>query len=420
LSKAKFSSIALATVANFNADKRKKKALKIRKANSAEYMFYKYKKNIVALLSSIQSKRLNKKIIVFESDDWGSIRTPSRKAFFTVQQKNNITDDPYTLFDTLECTSDINKFVEILVKFKDFQGQYPLITTNFVMANPDFEAISESEFENYSYKILDKSYKDYYPNEEVLSTIQIAINNKFFFPQFHGREHVNVQLWLTLLKNGHPIFMEAFKKGFWGVRTSDLKKWNKSIQASFDLKKDEQKLYINDALEEGLNIFENIFGFRSQSFIPNNYIWPTDYNQKLKELGVDYLQGTRIQLSPQLQYGEKRNWVNRKPGFEENGGLISIVRNGSFEPSFYPGNRKKALDMCLADIEAAFRFKQPAVISIHRVNFVSGLDVRNRDENLKLFKELLQKILKRWPDVQFLNSVELGDMYKSMNDSRSE
>ncbi len=94
--------------------------------------------------------------------------------------------------------------------------------------------------------------------------------------------------------------------------------------------------------------------------------------------------------------------------------MISIVRNGTFEPSFYPSNRRKALDMCLADIESAFRWNQPAVISTHRINFVSGLSVENRDKNLKLFDELLKTILKKWPDVQFLNTVELGDLYKSV------
>ena len=39
-----------------------------------------------------------------------------------------------------------------------------------------------------------------------------------------------------------------------------------------------------------------------------------------------------------------------------------------------------------------------------RINFVSRNDVRNRDQNLKSFKTLLQEIVKRWPEVRFMST----------------
>ena len=51
---------------------------------------------------------------------------------------------------------------------------------------------------------------------------------------------------------------------------------------------------------------------------------------------------------------------------------------------------------------------RPAIISSHRVNYVGFLDERNRDKNLKLLKTLLDKILNKWPDVEFLSSDEMG------------
>jgi hypothetical protein len=38
------------------------------------------------------------------------------------------------------------------------------------------------------------------------------------------------------------------------------------------------------------------------------------------------------------------------------------------------------------------------------------LDPGNRKVNLRLFKELLQRILKQWPDVEFMTSDKLGDL----------
>ena len=110
----------------------------------------------------------------------------------------------------------------------------------------------------------------------------------------------------------------------------------------------------------------------------------------------------------------KRQRCKRVPGKKEKSGLISIVRNGTFEPSFYYQNRGKAMDLCLADIEAAFKWNQPAVISTHRINFVSGLDIKNRDENLILLEQLIKKIQKKWPDVVFLNTEQLGMLYEEL------
>ena len=376
-------------------------------------MQYKIKRNFVNFLLSINSKKLKHRIVVFESDDWGSTRTISNESIKAIHAKGGLTNHcPYAKYDILENSSDINILSEVLLNYKDTKGNHPQITANFIMANPDFEAISKSNFKEYHYKKFDQTYLKYYPNEDIFSTLKKAIDQKVLFPQFHGREHINVPLWLAQLQEKDPVFIEAFNWGSWGIKTEKLNRLGKNMQATFDLNTSDGLSYVPQALESGLAIFEEKFGFRSKSFIPNNYIWSTSFNKYLKDLGVDYMQGIRIQHVPKNNSSDKREAQRRIPGKREASGLISLVRNSAFEPSFYHSNRTKALDQCLIDIEAAFRFNLPAVISTHRINYASGLDVKNRDENLKLIKELFQTILKKWPDVHFLNSVELGDLYK--------
>lgn len=58
----------------------------------------------------------------------------------------------------------------------------------------------------------------------------------------------------------------------------------------------------------------------------------------------------------------------------------------------------------------AFRWNKAAIISTHRINFIGLIDNRNREKNLKLFKILLSEIVKRWPDVEFITSEQLGDI----------
>jgi hypothetical protein len=61
----------------------------------------------------------------------------------------------------------------------------------------------------------------------------------------------------------------------------------------------------------------------------------------------------------------------------------------------------------MREIKSAFFWRTPAIISTHRVNYASGMDIKNRDNNLKLLEMLLQNILRTWPDVEFVTSDEL-------------
>ena len=51
---------------------------------------------------------------------------------------------------------------------------------------------------------------------------------------------------------------------------------------------------------------------------------------------------------------------------------------------------------------------KPAIISSHRLNYVGFIDEKNRDSTLKLLDEILKRVLKKWPEVEFFNSADLG------------
>jgi len=63
----------------------------------------------------------------------------------------------------------------------------------------------------------------------------------------------------------------------------------------------------------------------------------------------------------------------------------------------------------MKQIEAAFLWNKPAIISSHRVNFCGHIDENNRKKGLTSLKQLLDEIVKRWPDVEFMSADELGD-----------
>ena len=97
------------------------------------------------------------------------------------------------------------------------------------------------------------------------------------------------------------------------------------------------------------------------------------------------------------------HWLGQKNKI----GQIYITRNCFFEPS---QEGKDWMDNCMSDINIAFRWHKPAVISSHRVNYIGSLDIKNRDRGLNGLNRLLLSITTKWPEVEFMTSNVLGDL----------
>jgi hypothetical protein len=87
--------------------------------------------------------------------------------------------------------------------------------------------------------------------------------------------------------------------------------------------------------------------------------------------------------------------------------LSIMVRNVVFEPT-----EERSIDwvaFTMKQIEAAFRWNRPAIISSHRVNFCGHIDSKNRKMGLATLKRLLEEIVKKWPDVEFMSADEMAE-----------
>ena len=65
-------------------------------------------KSIVRNLANLPGWRTNRKIVVIESDDWGTIRMSSKEAFNSLLNKGYPVDQcPYNKYDALESNQDL-------------------------------------------------------------------------------------------------------------------------------------------------------------------------------------------------------------------------------------------------------------------------------------------------------------------------
>ena len=144
-------------------------------------------------------------IVVFESDDWGSIRMSDRKSWESLLKLGYAVDKrPYERFDTLESPADLEALFEVLSRHKGADGNHPVITANMLVANPDFEKIQQSGYRHYYYEPISQTYTRYFGNAKALDIMRQGMEADVFMPQSHGREHFNVNQWIRGLQAGNP------------------------------------------------------------------------------------------------------------------------------------------------------------------------------------------------------------------------
>ena len=371
-------------------------------------MFKQIKNNLRRYINNWSGWQTDRKIVVIESDDWGSIRMPSKKIYEKcIKAGYDVDQTKYERFDSLASEEDLELLFDLLQGFKDKKGNPPIITANVLTANPDFEKIKNSNFQEYFYELITETFKRYPKHSNCFDLWKRGHQNNVFFPQSHGREHLNVSMFMRALQKGDKNVLFGFKHEMPGcIPKGSEKKGNKYVESlKYSEPKDKrEKLEI---IVEGLELFEELFRFKSESFIPPNYIWSPDYNEFIAPEGVRYYQGRRKMKEPLYDGTTKLNKYNL--GDINSFGQMYLIRNAFFEPTL-TNSTDNSVDNCLKDISAAFRMNKPAIICSHRINYVGFIDQNNRDQNLKSLKRLLDNILKRWPDVEFMNSVELGNM----------
>lgn len=357
-------------------------------------------------LLSIPGFHTNRKIVVVESDDWGSIRMPSRDVYEKCLKAGYPVDlNPFERYDSLASESDLNLLFDLLSSFKDKNGKHPVITANCVVANPDFSKIRDCNFEQYYYELITETFKRYPNHSRNLDIWLAAKSDGLFFPQYHAREHLNVSKFMNSLQQADVDVQFGFDNEMPGsIRKGKVRNGNYFVEATHfsDAKDKRDKLNI---YVEGLGIFEKLFGYKSETITPTNYIWSNDYNKPTSDLGVKYIQGVRKMKDPNAI---KPIYYSRYLGKMNDFNQIDLVRNCDFEPSII--KNKNVIDECLAEIQIAFFNNKPAIISSHRINYVGHIDMKNRDANLKYLNQILKLALAKWPDIEFMTSVELGGL----------
>lgn len=346
----------------------------------------------------------SRKIIVFESDDWGSVRIEGKEAYQALKEFGVDMDrSNFTRFDCLEQNEDLEQLFQLLNNFHDKKGNPAVFTPLSIVANPDFEKIEASGFQEYYFKTLEQFCEGKPGYDKVPDLWRSGLEMGCFQPALHGREHLNKTRWMELLRANHPAIRKAFDYGSVGVEVYDGANIPLYL-AAFHPEKEEEIKGFDKIIEDAGRIFYELLGVKPSYFIASNSPEPKELEPALLKAGVKYLTRYKLHRYP-LGNGKTSfefNWLGKKNKL----GQIYLTRNASFEPS-------ESLDFdsvgaCLHDIELAFKWRKPAIISSHRVNFVGGVSPDNARLGREKLSELLKAIQERWPEAEFMSSMELA------------
>lgn len=354
---------------------------------------------------NIRGWRTKRKLVAFSVDDYGNVRLDSKEARRRMDKEGLKVYNRFDAYDTLETKEDLEILFEALSSVKDKNGHHAVFTPFAMPANLNFERIAESLFTKFEYELLPETFSKLPGYEGTWELLKEGIDKKFIVPQFHGREHLNLKVFEEALERKDPVTLTALKnRSYTSIGPSPYK--TISVTAAFEFWEIEENERFAEIIKDGLQAFEKVYGYPSPHFNPPGGREHPRIHKALHEAGVKYIDTPLVKQEHQGKGVYKR--VINYTGKRNDLGQIFMVRNCVFEPTEkMPFNW---VDYCLKQVEAAFRWNRPAVISSHRVNFCGHIDPENRRKGIEALQQLLAEISKRWPDVEFVSATDICDM----------
>ncbi len=351
--------------------------------------------HLTSYLKNLPGSRTKKRVVCFSIDDFGNVFLHSKKARKELEKEGLPVDQTrFSRLDILENSDDLLGLFEVLSSIQDSEGRSPCFTAFTTSANINFEAIEKNNYTKYEYETLPETFSKLPGYETAWKQWQEGIEKKLLVPEFHGREHLNINYLENGLKEKDPFILANLRNKSWAALGYSGKV---GFTEAYSFNKFAEVEQHREIILDGLKLFKNIFGrnalhFNAPGAREHSSLHPFLFSNGIKMIDSDLIkkehQGDGIFKTLYFPFGKKTKT-----------GLISVFRNCVFEPSLT--ENKDWVGSCLKEIDIAFKLGKPANITSHRINFVGGIEQKNRDEGLLQLKNLLTSIVKKWPDVQF-------------------
>ena len=355
-------------------------------------------------LKNIPGWRTAERLVVLAVDDYGNVRQDSGVTKQRMAEAGLDMSNRFDGFDAVETRQDLEALFEVLSSVSDSQGRSAVLTPYTLCANPDFDAI-DADDAAYRYESLPQTFVRLadahgHAYRGAWGLWQEGVKLGLLRPQFHGREHLNIELLERKLRACDKALKINLENRSLTALGEDPSMPGVGFTQAFALWDRSELPRHKEIIADGLQLFERVFGFRSKTFTPPAQQLHPELYAYVETLGVRAIDKPLHCVRRLNQHESKREFNLLGPCAGQD--HVSVVRNVVFEPT-----NDRAFDsvkLALDQVAAAFRWRRPAIISSHRVNFAGHIDPENRAFGLGALKRLLGSIVERWPDVQFISA----------------
>ena len=318
-------------------------------------------------------------VLIFESDDWGAGPLIQAQALARISSK--------------------------LIQYTNHYGRHPAMTLGIVLSVPDAIKIKQAQFRTYHDQRLD------HPVFSPIKTAMIeGLHDGVFALQLHGMTHywpdTLIQAMQTDEQIRHWLDQEDFPKTE-TLPSALQSRWTNTEQLpSSPL----NQQVVEQAVNEEVDTFEALFGFKPKVVVPPTFVWNEGVERNWKQKSIRYLvtpgQCFERRDEKGMPSGTGRTITN---GQLSDSGLTYLVRNDYFEPSL-----GHTADMAIKELEAKTHLAQPALLEIHRFNFIQ--DDETTKNSLNELEKAISGALEKYPKIMFLSTQELADNYSTSNE----
>ena len=339
--------------------------------------------------SKNHSIRFDRPLIVFQSDDWGRAGVRDREGWEELRAVGlNLGEKPYDFY-SLETADDLHAIEDVLSKHRDSTGRRPSLVMNFIMANVDFDRFVPGQKE-IPLCPLTAGLPRAWRRPQLLDAYREGVRERVFYPALHGLTHFCEHPIARELDNGgerSELVMKLWRTHssyiHWRMPWIGYEYWDPEMSSARRfLTLDDQR----NAIKRAADIFRELFASAPFSACAPGYRANADTRTAWFE------NGARVGQNGPAQRG---------PYFDENGMLLTF-RRVEMEPAL----ERCDLARLMTQTEESLAHGQPAVISVHSINFHSTIK-DFRTPTLKLLDEFLTALERKWPDLLYVHDADL-------------
>jgi hypothetical protein len=348
-------------------------------------------------LLPVQGFVFDRPLLLLQSDDWGRIGLRDQDGLAQLKAAGlSLGDRPYDFY-TLETAQDLASLSQLLKRHRDASGRPACLGMNFVTANLDFAKMAAEDFQRIQLRALSDGLPDGWQRPGLFGAYHEGIDAGVFYPALHGLTHfcrqalereISAQgergsLVKTLWKAGTPYV-------HWRMPWIGYEYWDPEQPSEQFLSSEAQVGVIGTAVGN----FARMFSTLPRSACAPGYRANEDTHKTWAHFGVRVAQnGPGTSLPPHL----------------DRYGLLHLYRTLDFEPGI---DDDFSVSKCLDLVSESFRNNQPAIVSIHAINFHSTV-MDFRTKTLAMLDEFLSAVEAKFPNLLYLHDGDLYDLTQS-------